>query len=255
MVSFLRSLLYDPYCKCSHSSSNRHHNHRYLCSCNHKLLSSSSSGSNSSHYLSKLLLSRWDRCKLYNLGSSKPSSNLRPCSSYNRSRSCTILVLGKCCLSNVWLLGLWPVSLYQLTILSVFNVQMYYQVPIVQPLQQQLQQVLISLYAWIWLSQILVCSMQLHPYHKFLSHTVLLVQVISLLPRSLYSFFKLTVLVLAVQPTYFLPVQQPQTLVSVPTPQPPPTPATCEWSEHTSPEGYKYYYNGSSGESKVPCQK
>lgn len=32
----------------------------------------------------------------------------------------------------------------------------------------------------------------------------------------------------------------------------PAAPATCEWTEHTSPEGYKYYYNINTGESKVP---
>ncbi|KAG0629215.1 hypothetical protein M758_1G085700 [Ceratodon purpureus] len=52
------------------------------------------------------------------------------------------------------------------------------------------------------------------------------------------------------QPGYYLPVQQPQTLVSVPAPQPPAPQLTCDWSEHTSPEGYKYYYNSTSGESK-----
>jgi hypothetical protein len=30
-----------------------------------------------------------------------------------------------------------------------------------------------------------------------------------------------------------------------------PAPATCVWTEHTSPEGYKYYYNSVTGESKV----
>lgn len=25
----------------------------------------------------------------------------------------------------------------------------------------------------------------------------------------------------------------------------------CNWSEHTSPDGYKYYYNSLTGESKV----
>lgn len=25
----------------------------------------------------------------------------------------------------------------------------------------------------------------------------------------------------------------------------------CNWTEHTSPEGYKYYYNSTTGESKV----
>eukprot|EP00250_Pteridium_aquilinum_P009225 c18527_g1_i2 orf=2-1894(-) len=29
-----------------------------------------------------------------------------------------------------------------------------------------------------------------------------------------------------------------------------PTVATCEWTEHTSPEGHKYYYNSSTGESR-----
>lgn len=29
-----------------------------------------------------------------------------------------------------------------------------------------------------------------------------------------------------------------------------PAPATCVWTEHTSPEGYKYYYNSVTGESK-----
>ncbi|KAH9304155.1 hypothetical protein KI387_008559, partial [Taxus chinensis] len=31
---------------------------------------------------------------------------------------------------------------------------------------------------------------------------------------------------------------------------PNPPPASCNWTEHTSPEGYKYYYNSVSGESK-----
>lgn len=25
----------------------------------------------------------------------------------------------------------------------------------------------------------------------------------------------------------------------------------CNWTEHTSPDGFKYYYNGQTGESKV----
>lgn len=28
-------------------------------------------------------------------------------------------------------------------------------------------------------------------------------------------------------------------------------PAKCNWTEHTSPDGYKYYYNSVTGESKV----
>lgn len=28
-------------------------------------------------------------------------------------------------------------------------------------------------------------------------------------------------------------------------------PVKCNWTEHTSPDGYKYYYNGVSGESRV----
>jgi len=52
-----------------------------------------------------------------------------------------------------------------------------------------------------------------------------------------------------VQGPYYVPVQQP--IVSVPAPQPPAPQLTCDWSEHTSPEGYKYYYNSTSGESKV----
>ncbi|XXG47485.1 hypothetical protein AAC387_Pa02g2123 [Persea americana] len=27
-------------------------------------------------------------------------------------------------------------------------------------------------------------------------------------------------------------------------------PQTCNWTEHTSPEGYKYYYNGATTESR-----
>jgi hypothetical protein len=50
------------------------------------------------------------------------------------------------------------------------------------------------------------------------------------------------------QGPYYVPMQQP--IVSVPTPQPPAPQLTCDWSEHTSPEGYKYYYNSTSGESK-----
>ncbi|XP_073388862.1 flowering time control protein FCA isoform X4 [Physcomitrium patens] len=52
------------------------------------------------------------------------------------------------------------------------------------------------------------------------------------------------------QPAYYLPVLQPQSLGSVAAPQPPAPQLTCDWSEHTSAEGYKYYYNSSSGESK-----
>lgn len=29
------------------------------------------------------------------------------------------------------------------------------------------------------------------------------------------------------------------------------TPQKCNWTEHTSPDGYKYYYNNTTGESKV----
>uniref|UniRef100_A0A0C9QUD8 TSA: Wollemia nobilis Ref_Wollemi_Transcript_9002_3022 transcribed RNA sequence n=2 Tax=Wollemia nobilis TaxID=56998 RepID=A0A0C9QUD8_9CONI len=36
----------------------------------------------------------------------------------------------------------------------------------------------------------------------------------------------------------------------VPVSAPNPAPMTCVWSEHTSPEGYKYYYNSVTGESK-----
>lgn len=33
------------------------------------------------------------------------------------------------------------------------------------------------------------------------------------------------------------------------------TPTKCVWTEHTSPDGYKYYYNSATGESKVRfCQ-
>lgn len=28
-------------------------------------------------------------------------------------------------------------------------------------------------------------------------------------------------------------------------------PAKCIWTEHTSPDGYKYYYNNATGESRV----
>lgn len=28
-------------------------------------------------------------------------------------------------------------------------------------------------------------------------------------------------------------------------------PIKCNWTEHTSPDGYKYYYNSTTGESKV----
>jgi hypothetical protein len=54
-----------------------------------------------------------------------------------------------------------------------------------------------------------------------------------------------------VQPTWVLPVQQPQTVLAAVTALPSPAkPANCDWSEHTSPEGYKYYYNNATGESK-----
>lgn len=55
-----------------------------------------------------------------------------------------------------------------------------------------------------------------------------------------------------VQPTWVLPVQQPQTVLAAVTALPSPAkPANCDWTEHTSPEGYKYYYNNATGESKV----
>ncbi|KAL3679106.1 hypothetical protein R1sor_022062 [Riccia sorocarpa] len=47
--------------------------------------------------------------------------------------------------------------------------------------------------------------------------------------------------------SWLLPVQ-PQAVATMP--PPPSIPATCEWTEHTSPEGYKYYYNSATGESK-----
>jgi WW domain len=31
----------------------------------------------------------------------------------------------------------------------------------------------------------------------------------------------------------------------------PSLPLTCNWTEHTSPEGFKYYYNNITKESKV----
>ncbi|CAM6129183.1 unnamed protein product [Calypogeia fissa] len=49
------------------------------------------------------------------------------------------------------------------------------------------------------------------------------------------------------QSSWLLPVQS-QTISSLP--PPPALPATCEWTEHTSPEGYKYYHNSSTQESK-----
>ncbi|KAH9557757.1 hypothetical protein CY35_07G101600 [Sphagnum magellanicum] len=53
------------------------------------------------------------------------------------------------------------------------------------------------------------------------------------------------------QPTWVLPVQQPQTVLAAVTALPSPAkPANCDWTEHTSPEGYKYYYNNATGESK-----
>ncbi len=55
-----------------------------------------------------------------------------------------------------------------------------------------------------------------------------------------------------VQPTWIVPVQQAQTVMAVTALSSPAAPATCEWTEHTSPEGYKYYYNINTGESKVP---
>ncbi|CAM6032573.1 unnamed protein product [Sphagnum compactum] len=52
-------------------------------------------------------------------------------------------------------------------------------------------------------------------------------------------------------PTWVLPVQQPQTVLAAVTARPSPAkPANCDWTEHTSPEGYKYYYNNATGESK-----
>jgi len=52
------------------------------------------------------------------------------------------------------------------------------------------------------------------------------------------------------QPTWIVPVQQAQTVMAVTALSSPAAPATCEWTEHTSPEGYKYYYNINTGESK-----
>jgi len=60
------------------------------------------------------------------------------------------------------------------------------------------------------------------------------------------------VIVSVVQPTWIVPVQQAQTVMAVTALSSPAAPATCEWTEHTSPEGYKYYYNINTGESKVP---
>jgi len=59
-------------------------------------------------------------------------------------------------------------------------------------------------------------------------------------------------IVSVVQPTWIVPVQQAQTVMAVTALSSPAAPATCEWTEHTSPEGYKYYYNINTGESKVP---
>lgn len=53
------------------------------------------------------------------------------------------------------------------------------------------------------------------------------------------------------QPAYYLPVQHSQAHAPVAAPQPPAPQLTCDWSEHTSPEGYKYYYNSTTRESKV----
>ena len=62
---------------------------------------------------------------------------------------------------------------------------------------------------------------------------------------------------MVIQPSWFVPLyQQILTLVAAPMTAPvsaaPVTaPATCDWTEHTSPEGHKYYYNSSTGESRV----
>lgn len=60
---------------------------------------------------------------------------------------------------------------------------MYYQVPIVQPMQQQLQQVPISLYAWTGFRKswfvVPICML----IKEFLSNTVLLVQVVLTSPK------------------------------------------------------------------------
>lgn len=58
-----------------------------------------------------------------------------------------------------------------------------------------------------------------------------------------------------VQPSWSVPVQQhvitpqaaPAVAVAV---TPAPALVTCDWTEHTSPEGHKYYYNSSTGESR-----
>ena len=63
--------------------------------------------------------------------------------------------------------------------------------------------------------------------------------------------------VFAFQPAWSIPVQQ-QVVTSVTAPTTAPVSvapvaasATCDWTEHTSPEGHKYYYNSSTGESRV----
>ena len=72
-------------------------------------------------------------------------------------------------------------------------------------------------------------------------------------------FFESTLIVyfLMLQPSWTVPVQQ-HIATSVPAPTtvpvpvaPAPATATCDWTEHTSPEGHKYYYNSSTGESRV----
>ena len=64
-------------------------------------------------------------------------------------------------------------------------------------------------------------------------------------------FFESTLIVyfLMLQPSWTVPVQQ-HIATSVPV-APAPATATCDWTEHTSPEGHKYYYNSSTGESRV----
>jgi len=61
------------------------------------------------------------------------------------------------------------------------------------------------------------------------------------------------------QPTSSAPANTPAAVMpsaasvtsSMPVTTTPAVPLACNWTEHTSPEGFKYYYNNVTRESKV----
>ncbi|MCO5549271.1 hypothetical protein L7F22_002739 [Adiantum nelumboides] len=120
-------------------------------------------------------------------------------------------------------------------------VQQGQQVPPLQPLPSHLQQAMVAK------EQPLPTQLQQQPVVKDT------IQQPYLQPSQITT--QQPVAVGSVQPSWSVPVQQqvvaPSTAPAVAvSATPTPVLLTCDWTEHTSPEGHKYYYNSSTGESR-----